>query len=67
MTDQKEETEELRQNIARIIRSSKPPKTKLTREEFQALKNLEENANITIMDIKIHYQNGRQILQANQT
>lgn len=44
-----EKTEELRQYIARIMRSSKPPKFNITREEFQALKELIENTQITIL------------------
>lgn len=48
-----EEAEELRQVIARILRSSKPKKSNLTREKSQALNELSENTQITILPADI--------------
>ena len=41
--------EQIRQDVSKILRTSKPPKTNITHNERQALKDLNNNKNITIL------------------
>ncbi|XP_060531998.1 uncharacterized protein LOC132705430 [Cylas formicarius] len=48
-TIDEQDAELIRQDVARVLRQSKPPQPNLSREEMQALRNLNNNENILIM------------------